>query len=157
MEHSVGSPASAPGKLFSRRIYQGLGIRQSQARQGALGSGRTLSIVTGKLSNFVVCIQIEYRRLSIYQRPRTKTRPKSKGKKGEAGGIRTSSCHVDECNWQLPPDSCVVPVIRFISFRFSSVQVRPRGGWAERNHNRDLAAIPISNPFYCLLPDIHDH
>lgn len=57
-EHSVGSPASAPGKLFARRIYQ----------EWVAGARSSRSIVTGKLSNFVVCIQIEHRRLSIYQR-----------------------------------------------------------------------------------------
>lgn len=54
----MGSPASAPGKLFARRIYQ----------EWVAGARSSRSIVTGKLSNFVVCIQIEHRRLSIYQR-----------------------------------------------------------------------------------------
>jgi len=63
LEHSVGSPASAPGKLFARRIYQEWVVVE--------GARSSRSIVTGKLSNFVVCIQIEQRRLSIYQRPST--------------------------------------------------------------------------------------
>jgi len=52
----------------------------------------------------------------------------------------------------IAPGALVVPVC--FGFGFGSALGFGFGCGSARNHNRDLAAIPISN---CPLPDIQDH